>query len=77
MYPLLTALHGAAASAEEAAAHRELRQVAELVLPLVLGGAARPPHSPGSPRGVRSHRGAALRRIRAAAAARKIPGTNE
>ena len=79
MFPLLTALHGAAA----AATHGELRQVAELVLPHLLGGAARPPPARAAPRAARApgvgsaHRGAALRRIRAAAPARKIPGTNE
>ena len=68
MFPLLTALHGAAA------AHGELRQVAELRLPHLLGRAARPPaRAPAW----RAHRGAALRRIRAAAPARKIPGTNK
>ena len=85
MSPPLTAhresLRGASPAA--APAHGELRQVAELVLPHLLGGAARPPPARAAPRAARApgvgsaHRGAALRRIRAAAPARKIPGTNE
>ena len=60
MYPPLTAhresLRGASPAA--APAHGELRQVAELVLPHVLGGAA--PRPRAAARAVRAHRGAAL-----------------
>ena len=61
-------LHGATP-----AAHGELRQVPELVLPHLLCGAARSPHPPDR---TGAHRGAALRRIRRAATAWKIPGTS-
>ena len=61
MYPPLTAhresLRGASPAAA-APAHGELRQVAELVLPHVLGGAA--PRPRAASRAVRAHRGAAL-----------------
>ena len=61
MFPPLTAhresLRGTPAAAP---AHGELRQVAQLLLPLLLGGAARPRAASRAAPSQRAHRGAAL-----------------